>query len=130
MSDKLSCPMAFVISEPLLADLRAWRAGCAVRNHVEDDYDAYCLDGGLGPGWYMTSDGRVLRDGSGWDDEPLREATEAEAFRARTPERSPDVQPLRRHSVRCGSSLPGRTAHCLPSMRWLGLGAAQRIVPA
>jgi hypothetical protein len=74
--------VAFLISERLLAELRACRARRAGQDAVEQDNDAYCLDGGLGPGWYMTADGRVLRDGSGWDDEPLREATEAEAFRA------------------------------------------------
>jgi len=74
--------VAFVISKPLLAELGEWRARRAVRDRVEQDHDAYCLDGGLGPGWYMTADGRFLRDGSGWDDEPLREATEAEAFQA------------------------------------------------
>jgi hypothetical protein len=74
--------VAFLISERLLAELRVSRARRAVQDAVEQDSDAYCLDGGLGPGWYMTADGRVLRDGSGWDDEPLREATEPEAFRA------------------------------------------------
>jgi hypothetical protein len=75
-------PVAFVISNPLLDELRAWRAGREIRDTVEEELDAYCMDPGLGPGWYLTADGRVLRDGRGWDDAPLREATEAEAFRA------------------------------------------------
>jgi hypothetical protein len=74
--------VTFLISQPLLAELRAWRARRAVPDKVEQSHDAYCLDSGLGPSSYITADGRVLRDGSGWDDEPLREATEAEAFQA------------------------------------------------
>jgi hypothetical protein len=74
--------VTFVLTQPLLAELRAWRAKRGAHDKIEEEHDAFCLDGGLGPGWYVTADGRVLRDGAGWDDEPLREATESEAFRA------------------------------------------------
>jgi len=45
-------------------------------------HDAFCLDDGLGPGWYLTREGSVLREGTGWDDEPIREATDSEGVRA------------------------------------------------
>jgi hypothetical protein len=70
--------MLFTIPEPLLAELRVWRAG-RPRDPVEKEHDAFCLDPGLGPAWFLTSDGRVLVDGTCWDGEPLREATDAEA---------------------------------------------------
>jgi len=70
--------MRFVLPATLLDELRAWRASRA-SDEVEERHDAFCLDPGLGPAWYLTSDGRVLRDGTNWDDEPLREAVDAEA---------------------------------------------------
>jgi hypothetical protein len=72
----------FGIPHALLAELHAWRSKRAVHDEVETKHEAFCLDGGIGPGWYLTSDGVVLRDGSAWDDEPLREATDAEAWQA------------------------------------------------
>ena len=71
--------MRFQLSETLLAELRACRAHLGV-DPVETEHDAFCLDGGLGPAWYLTADGRVLMDGLSWNGEPLREATEAEAL--------------------------------------------------
>jgi hypothetical protein len=73
-------PVRFPVDPELVAELRAWRGG--QRDHIEATHDAYCVDGGLGPTWYLTSDGRVLRDGTCWDDAPLREATPTEAYRA------------------------------------------------
>lgn len=57
--------MRFVLSEPLLIELRAWRASRPV-DEIEERHDAFCLDPRLGPAWYLTSDGRVLRDGTNW----------------------------------------------------------------
>ena len=71
-------PMRFTIPELLLATLRAWRAE-RPSDPIEREHDAFCLDPGLGPAWFLTSDGRVLVDGTSWDGEPLREAADAEA---------------------------------------------------
>jgi hypothetical protein len=70
--------MRFTIPDPLLAALRAWRAE-RPGDPIEGAHDAFCLDPGLGPAWFLTADGRVLVDGTCWDGEPLREATDAEA---------------------------------------------------
>lgn len=39
---------------------------------VEDKYDAFLLDPGMGPMTYITSDGRILRDYRTWDGEGLQ----------------------------------------------------------
>jgi len=71
--------MRFVLPPSLLDELRARRASRPL-DGVERAHDAFCLDPGLGPAFFLTSDGRVLVDGTCWDDTPLREASEAEAF--------------------------------------------------
>lgn len=53
-----------------------------LQDEVENEYDAFLLDPGMGPMTYLTSDGRVLKDMRTWDGEPLREATEDEAIAA------------------------------------------------
>ena len=49
---------------------------------VTTTHDAFLLDPGMGPGAYLTSDGRVLIDGRYWDETELREATDDEAIAA------------------------------------------------
>jgi hypothetical protein len=71
----------FAIPETVLARIHAWRAERG-ETSVEREHRAFCIDGGLGPAWYLTLDGVVLRDGVAWDEEPIREATDAEAFQA------------------------------------------------
>jgi hypothetical protein len=39
---------------------------------VEDEYDAFLLDPGMGPMTYLTSDGRVLRDFRTWNGEGIQ----------------------------------------------------------
>jgi hypothetical protein len=39
---------------------------------VEDKYDAFLLDPGMGPMTYITSDGRILRDSRTWDGEGIQ----------------------------------------------------------
>jgi hypothetical protein len=39
---------------------------------VEDRYDAFLLDPGMGPMTYITSDGRILRDSRTWDGEGIQ----------------------------------------------------------
>jgi hypothetical protein len=71
--------MRFVLSSSLLRELQAWRASRPL-DGVERAHDAFCLDPGLGPASFLTADGRVLVDGTCWDDTPIKEASEAEAF--------------------------------------------------
>lgn len=70
--------MRFVVPEVLFQRLRD-RAGRAL-DHIEREYDAAILDGGLGTALYLTRDGRVIVDGSGWDDLGVREGTRAESL--------------------------------------------------
>ena len=49
-----------------------------LQDEVENEYDAFLLDPGMGPMTYLTSDGRVLLDMRSWDGEPMHEATEDE----------------------------------------------------
>ena len=53
-----------------------------LQQEVEDEYDAFLLDPGMGPMIYLTSDGRVLLDFRSWDGDEVREATEDEAIGA------------------------------------------------
>lgn len=71
--------MRFEVPDVLLAQLRAHFKR---RDPTEEREDAFLLDPGLGPSRYLTRDGRVLIDGSGWDDIPIREVTDAEAISA------------------------------------------------
>ncbi|WP_437562800.1 hypothetical protein [Sorangium sp. So ce542] len=56
-----------------VAAMYAWQ------DEVEDKYDAFLLDPGMGPMAYLTSDGRVLEDLRGWDGD---EIVEVDGFRA------------------------------------------------
>lgn len=58
----VSVPL-FSLDASLLAALRACRAGRRP-DAIEQAYDAFCLDPGLGPPTYLTADGRIL-----WDDD-------------------------------------------------------------
>ncbi len=70
--------MRYLLSDALLAQLRT--AGRRLpADATVSDQETFLLDPGLGPVLYLTADGRVLRDGRGWDDEPVREATPDEA---------------------------------------------------
>jgi hypothetical protein len=46
---------------------------------VEDKYDAFLLDPGMGPMTYITSDGRILRDARTWDGEGIQFETSLDA---------------------------------------------------
>lgn len=76
--------MRFSLSPELLDALRQHRqeraAGRTWRVDVEEDYDAFCLDPGLGAALYITSDGRVLEDGRGWGDAHVCEASDNRAI--------------------------------------------------
>ena len=47
---------------------------------VEDEYDAFLLDPGMGPMAYLTSDGRVFWDSRSWDGDGLSEVTGNDAI--------------------------------------------------
>ncbi|MBL9106754.1 MAG: hypothetical protein JNL82_37920 [Myxococcales bacterium] len=49
---------------------------------VEDEFDAFLLDPGMGPMTYITADGRVLIDDRTWDGDSLRVAEADEATAA------------------------------------------------
>ena len=46
------------------------------------EYDAFMLDPGMGPALILTTDGRVLEDGTCWDGIPVKEATNDAALEA------------------------------------------------
>ena len=54
----------------------AAKAFCEEMDHlqaeVEDEYDAFLLDPGMGPMTYITSDGRILSDYRTWDGEGIQ----------------------------------------------------------
>ncbi|XXX81274.1 hypothetical protein WMF30_21170 [Sorangium sp. So ce134] len=50
-----------------VAAMNSWQ------DEVEDKYDAFLLDPGMGPMAYLTSDGRVLEDLRGWDGDEVVE---------------------------------------------------------
>jgi hypothetical protein len=73
--------MRFGIPVHLLRVLRAWRAA-RPSDALLVEHDAFMLDPGLGPALILTADGRVLIDGTCWDNTPIREATDGEASEA------------------------------------------------
>lgn len=52
----------------------------AIVDHEGETIDVWLIDPGLGPAWYMTRQGRILVDGSYWDESPIRPATEDESI--------------------------------------------------
>ncbi len=72
--------MRFTVPDALIRSLPE-RWGRAL-DEIEREYDAVILDGGLGTALYLTRDGRVIVDGTGWDELGVREATREEAFTA------------------------------------------------
>ncbi len=76
--------MRFPISTSLREALRSHRAmrEWTWKQGVEETHDALLLDPGLGAAVYLTFDGRVLIDGSDWDEQEIREADEDEAIRS------------------------------------------------
>jgi hypothetical protein len=73
--------MPFDLPDHLLSALRE-----AQPNRGNDpllrEHDAFMLDPGLGPALILTSDGRVLEDGTCWDGTPIRELEGGAAFEA------------------------------------------------
>jgi len=67
----------FSLSPDLLGELVARRTERGADN-VEREHDAFLLDPGLGPGQYLSSDGRILWDDDGWS----VAATRRDAFAA------------------------------------------------
>ena len=77
--------MRFTLDDTLLAKLRSAQARRKGRDEIAEREEGFLLDSGLGPVAYLTADGRVLLDLSGWDDDADprgREATEDEAIAA------------------------------------------------
>lgn len=74
--------MRFSVSPALIEQLRRVHQERGWRDEVITSHDSFLLDPGLGPAYYLTADGRVLVDGSGWDGTPLREADDDEATAA------------------------------------------------
>lgn len=74
--------MRFTLSTALVKQLRVVQAQSGYTDEVIEKEDAFLLDPGLGPAWYLTSDGRVLVDLREWDGRPMREATPDEAVSA------------------------------------------------
>jgi hypothetical protein len=75
--------MRFHLDETILARLRSVQAHRGGHDELAEREDAFLLDRGLGPAIYLTADGRVLLDLTGWDDAadpPVREATDDEAI--------------------------------------------------
>jgi hypothetical protein len=68
----------FSIPGAILAKLRTVREDRRIVDDIVEREDAFLLDGGLGPGAYLTADGRILLDFR-WDEGPVREATDDEA---------------------------------------------------
>jgi hypothetical protein len=52
-----------------VAEMDSWQTD------VEQAYDAFLLDPGMGPMSYLTSDGRILEDQRGWDGTDIVELT-------------------------------------------------------
>jgi hypothetical protein len=73
--------MRFDLPATLLEELRAWRDS-RPQDPVEHERDAFCLDPGLGPAYFLTVGGRVLVDATCWDGTPIREASDAESLAA------------------------------------------------
>jgi hypothetical protein len=46
-----------------------------MQTEVEDAFDAFLLDPGMGPMTYLTADGRILLDNRNWDGEGLEYET-------------------------------------------------------
>jgi hypothetical protein len=46
------------------------------------EHDAFMLDPGMGPALILTTDGRVLEDGTCWDGTPVKEVTDDGALEA------------------------------------------------
>ncbi len=69
------------LPDSLLVELRARRERRA-DDPFEREHDAHCLDVGLGTAWYLTLDGRILGNGSDWDECPVTEATYVQACQA------------------------------------------------
>jgi hypothetical protein len=74
--------MRFAIPKETLERLRSASRMRDVNDDVTTSQNAFLLEPGLGPGAYLTNDGRVLIDGRYWDQSELREATDDEAIAA------------------------------------------------
>ena len=74
--------MRLAIPEQILKRLRTESRMRDTNDDVTATHDAFLLDPGMGPGAYLTVDGRVLIDGRYWDETELREATDDEAITA------------------------------------------------
>jgi hypothetical protein len=52
----------------------------SMQREVEDQYDAFLIDPGMGPMTYITRDGRVLWDMRSWQGDEVREVHDSDAF--------------------------------------------------
>jgi len=73
--------MHFEIPGNLLDSLRQRRESRPA-DEIETREDAFLLHPGLGPALYLTSDGRILRDGREWGDISIVEGTDDDAVAA------------------------------------------------
>jgi hypothetical protein len=72
--------MRFDLPPSVVDRLRARRAASPLVDATEREHDAFLVLLGTGASLYVTADGRILVDCSGWDSTPIREATDEEAF--------------------------------------------------
>src|SRR4051812_42581644 len=73
--------MRFNIPDHILVALRESQPD-RMRDPLLREHDAFMLDPGLGPDLILTTDGRVLEDGTSWDGTPIRETTDNGALEA------------------------------------------------
>ncbi len=68
-------------TEKITESVQAYVNGMrSLQDEIEEEYDAFLLDPGMGPMCYLTSKGQVLMDGRSWDDTGIRFAEEDEAI--------------------------------------------------
>lgn len=63
-------------ADEYVAAMNVWQ------DEIEDQYDAFLLDPGMGPMTYLTADGRILHDMRGWDGDEIIEVTGFDAHAA------------------------------------------------
>jgi len=122
----------FSPSRQLLAELSARRATRG-SDKVESEYNAFLLDPGLGPGQYLSSDGRILWDDDGWGIEGTRRdaitavlcglgKTKIERLRELLPSRPMDATDCEVCRGTGESDMDGWLPHSVICMKCAGLG--------
>lgn len=73
--------MRFHLPDHLLRELRQAQPD-RLRDPLLREHDAFMLDPGLGPALILTTDGRILEDGTFWDGSPAKEVPNDAALEA------------------------------------------------